>query len=591
MVDKKENEGKHMESIVSNFFLGEINEDDVFPFPIFKSDDKELLNEIIPIIDKFADSVDSEKLDKEAKIPDEILKKLSEMGLYGLSVPDKYGGMDLNTSSYARVFSTLAEMDASIVTMLGAHQSIGFKALLNEGTEEQKKKWLPHLSSGEKIAAFCLTEPGSGSDAYSIKTKAIDNGDGTYSISGQKLWITNANLADFYSVFCKTQHDVNGEIKEKITCFIVEKGMEGLSFGEKEDKMGIRASETRAVFFDNVRVPKENILGELGRGFKVAMNVLNNGRLSLGSACIGCMKSLLSLATNHAKERKQFGKSICEFEMIQDKLVNMAAHIYATESIAYMTTGNIDRGLEDYSLESAICKVYSSEALWKIADSSLQIAAGIGYMKEYPYERLMRDSRINLIFEGTNEILRCFIALSGVRKPSEKLREIGKISDVSSALSNPIKSLGIFSEFAFKRISRIISSTSLSKVDSQLIDLAGKFSSMLSGFSLKVENVLINHGKKIVDREIIQENIADMAINLYVMISVLSRTTFILKSKNFSDDTKEYCLQLNNYAFKNARRDFIKAFKEINKKKHKTITDVSNTICKMNGYGIDILEL
>lgn len=340
-------------------------------------------------------------------------------------------------------------------------------------------------------------------------------------LQDKKSWITNAQLAEFYSVFCKTDHVVNGETKEKITCFIVEKDRAGISFGE-EDKMGIRASETRAVYFDKVIVPAENIIGEEGMGFKIAMNVLNTGRLSLGSGSVGGMKAMLKQATFHAKNRKQFGDAIINYGLIQEKIAHMAANIYASESMVYMTTGKMVQGMEDYAIESAMCKVYCSENLWATVDQALQIAAGNGYMKEYPFERAMRDSRINLIFEGTNEILRIFIALMGIRGPSESLKELGKISDVSKAIQDPIKSLGLITEFAKNRISKMISSRVLTGAHKDLEEYANAYSEMLNEFSIKVENILMKLGKKIIGNELPQMRLANMAIELYAQVCVLA---------------------------------------------------------------------
>jgi len=580
-----------MDSIVGSFFYGEINEDNVFPFPHFSEEQVEFGKEMTNAVNKYCeDSIDGEKMDEEAKIPEEVIKGLAELGLCGMAVEEQYGGLELDYSLYSRVFAEVASFDGSVATMLGAHQSIGYRALLNEGTQEQKDKWLPKLATGESMAAFCLTEPGSGSDAYSIKTKAIDNGDGTYTITGQKLWITNAGMAEFYSVFCKTDHEVNGETKEKISCFIIEKGMEGVSFGEKENKMGIRASETRAVYFDKVKVPKENILGELGKGFKIAMNVLNSGRLSLGAGCVGGMKTILKLATEHSKGRKQFGQPIAEFGMIQEKLTEMAARCYATESIVYMTTGNMCKGLNDYYLETAVCKIYGSESLWKVVDTGLQIAAGNGYMKEYPYERIMRDTRINLIFEGTNEILRCFLALSGVRGPSEGLKELGKVTDVSKALQDPIKSLGVLTNFAKNRVTKMIGQRSISKVHPELEEYAGYFNSMLGGFSIQVENTLMKYGKKIIHNELPQQRLANMAIELYVMVAVLSRTTSIMEKKDVDQAKKDYVMNLAKVALRESRSTFVRNLKEMTSNQDKLIAETSKQVCDNDGYGLDIID-
>ncbi|TNE95499.1 MAG: acyl-CoA dehydrogenase [Deltaproteobacteria bacterium] len=591
MSEETTNQKTKINSVAAGFFYGQIDESAVFPFPHFTEEQKEMALAMNDAVNKFAeDKIDSEKFDEEAMIPEEIIQGCAELGLMGLAVGEEFGGMGLDYTLYSRVFSEIAGHDGSVATMLGAHQSIGYRALINEGTEEQKAKWLPKLATGEAIAAFCLTEPSSGSDAYSIKTKAVDNGDGTYTITGQKLWITNGGRADFYSVFCKTDHEVDGQTVEKITCFIVEKTMEGVSFGEKENKMGIRASETRAVYFDKVVVPKENILGEHGKGFKTAMNVLNSGRLSLGSGCVGGMKSIIKLAVEHAKGRKQFGAPIADFGLIQEKIAGMVSRTYALESIVYMTTGNMTRGMDEYYIESAICKVFGSESLWSVVDTALQIAAGNGYMKEYPYERIMRDSRINLIFEGTNEILRCFIALSGLKGPSESLKELGKISEVSSFLQDPIKSLGVLKDFASHRISNMFMTKSLSQVHPELQEQADVFTSQLSGFAIAVENTLIKYGKNIIGNEYPQGRIADMAIELYVQLAVIARTTSILNNDSIEQDKKDYCLKMAKLALRDSRWRSVAAMKGMTKNLDKTVKEVSDLACKFEGYGLDIID-
>ena len=585
------NPSGQIESVVGSFFFGQINESLIFPYPHFSDGQVEMAKEMTAAVDQFAkDNINGEKFDREAHLPKEVIQGLAEMGLLGLGVPEDLGGLGLDYSLYCRVFAQVAAHDGAVATMIGAHQSIGYRALLNEGTEEQKKKWLPRLASGEVIAAFCLTEPGSGSDAYSIKTKAVDNKNGTYTITGQKLWITNGGLAGFYSVFCKTEHEVEGKIVEKISCFIVEGGSPGLSFGEKENKMGIRASETRAVYFDKVVVPKENILGELGKGFKIAMNVLNSGRLSLGAGCVSGMKMILDLATNHASNRKQFDRPIAEFGLIQEKLTKMAAMTYAAESVVYLSTGNMIKGMNDYYMETAVCKIYGSECLWATIDMAMQIAAGNGYMKEYPYERIMRDTRINMIFEGTNEILRCLLALSGVRGPSEDMKELGKISDVGSALHDPIKSLGVFTKFARKRMSNMMGSKTLTKAHPELKEQAEKFSSLLGKFAIAVEDTLIKYGKKIVDNELPQGRLADMVIDLYVIISVISRTTAILNSSKATQEQKDYVLRMTKYICNDSGRKIRRNLKAVSKNNDKLVVKISESVVKAGGYGLDIID-
>lgn len=578
-------------SIAKAFFFGQVDEQNAFPFPHWNAESVEMGKSLVDAVQKYAETFESGKYDRDAELPKEILQGLAELGLFGLAVPEELGGLNLSYGLYARVFSEIAAFDGSIATTLGAHQSIGFKALMNEGSEAQKKKWLPKLASGECVAAFCLTEPGSGSDAYSIKTKAVKNAQGNYVINGQKLWITNGGLAGFYSVFCKTEHEGEGGKKvEKISCFIVEKERTGVSFGQKEDKMGIRASETRAVFFDNVEVPAENLIGELGKGFKIAMNVLNTGRLSLGSGSVGGMKTVLKMATAHAKGRKQFGKSISEYGMVQEKIALMAANIYASESVIYLTTGKIEQGMVDYSMESAICKVFCSEKLWDTVDKGLQIAAGNGYMREYPYERLMRDARINLIFEGTNEILRVFIALTGIKDPSDSLKELGKIADVSAALADPIKSVGVVGQFMRRRITQMISTKTLGHIHPDLEALNDNFSAMLQEFAIKVENTLFKLGKNIIGNEMPQMRLANCAIELYVQLAVLSRTTAILNSTKIPEGDKKYIKDLTHLVCTNSKQTFMKNVKRLFSSYDAHLPRVSDEVCKRDGIGFDIID-
>jgi acyl-CoA dehydrogenase family member 9 len=322
----------------------------------------------------------------------------------------------------------------------------------------------------------------------------------------------------------------------------------------------------------------------------LAMNILNNGRLSLGAGCVGGMKTLLKLAAGHAKNRKQFDRPISEFALIQEKLAKMASYIYSTECIVYMTTGNMCKGMEDFYLETAACKIYGSEALWSCVDMGLQIAAGNGYMKEYPYERIMRDSRINLIFEGTNEILRAFLALSGVKGPSEGLAELGKISNVSKALHDPIKSLGVLTNFAKNRFSKIIGSARLTEQHEAFGLYAKKLSANVSSFSLAVEDTLLKYREKIVDHELPLKRISDMAIDLYVMIAVISRTSKILNDKSIPQDKKDYCLRLAKMSLKDRNSRFKKSLREMGNNQDLLIKQLSDDVVKCEGYGLDIID-
>ena len=394
-------------------FCGRIIQPSFWPFPEMPGEQKEMLEMVLDSVDRFFEDKqdDFREWDEASKQPEEFIQGLRELGLFGLIIPEEYGGIGLSNAGYSRVLQQSSRYDSSASLTIGAHSSIGMKGLLLFGSDAQKEKYLPRLASGELTAAFCLTESGSGSDAASIKTKATKNPDGGWTLNGEKIWITSGGIADFYTVFARTDSDAG-----KISAFFVERAFPGVSTGLNEHKLGIRSSSTTTVNFSDVRLPAENLLGEEGKGFKIAMSILNNGRTGLGGGAVGGMKTCIALAAKQAIERKQFGQRISEFGLIRKKIAEMTVDCFAAESAVRMVAQYIDSGYTDYSVEAAISKVFASEAMFRTANESLQIAAGNGFMKEFPYERFMRDSRILTIFEGTSEILRLFIALSGMKE-------------------------------------------------------------------------------------------------------------------------------------------------------------------------------
>nr|XP_025847349.1 acyl-CoA dehydrogenase family member 9, mitochondrial isoform X1 [Vulpes vulpes] len=514
-------------AFAKQLFLGKIEKKEVFPFPEVSQDELNEINQFVGPLEKFfTEEVDSERIDREGKIPNETLEKLKNLGLFGMQVPEEYGGLGLSNTMYARLGEIIG-LDGSIAVTLAAHQAIGLKGIILAGNKEQKAKYLPRLASGEHIAAFCLTEPTSGSDAASIKTRATLSEDKKhYILNGSKIWITNGGIANVFTVFAKTQVVASdGSVKDKITALIVERDFGGVTNGKPEDKLGIRGSNTCEVHFENTKVPIENVLGEVGGGFKVAMNILNSGRFSMGSLVAGMLKKLMEMTAAYACTRKQFNKNLSEFGLIQEKFALMAQKTYVMESMAYLTAGMLDQpGFPDCSIEAAMVKVFSSEGAWQCVSEALQVLGGSGYMRDYPYERLLRDSRILLIFEGTNEILRMYIALTGLQHAGRiltaRINELkrGNVTTVIETVSQRLRdSLGRTVDLGL--------TGKLGAVHPSVADSANKLEENVYYFGRTVETLLLRFGKTIVEEQMVLKRVANILINLYGMTAVLSRAT------------------------------------------------------------------
>ena len=515
-------------SVVKNLIAGRILDEHIFPFPSLREKDREVLGMMLDAIDQFLGPKhqDFNRWDRDAAQPAEFIQGLRDLGLFGLIIPEEHGGLGLSNASYARVLSQSSTHDSSTTLTFGAHSSIGMKGILLFGTAEQKSRYLPKLASGEMIAAFCLTESGAGSDAASIRTQAVKQDDGSWILNGEKIWITNGGIADLYTVFARTASPAG-----KITAFVVEASWPGVSHGHHEDKMGIRASSTTTVSFADVRVPAHNVLDTEGKGFKVAMAILNNGRTGLGGGAVGGMKAIIALATQQAKVRRQFGQPIAEYGLIREKISQMTLECFAAESVVWMVAHYIDSGIEDYSMEAAISKVFASEAIQRSAYEALQIAAGSGFMRDYPYEQIMRDCRILTIFEGTNEVLRLYIALSGLKDAGKSLGELR--TAVDDIFNHPIKGFGVLTDYAERRLTQATGvgrDKILAPLPPALREAAGIYERYTLELAKACDFLLRKHGKSIADRQHDLKRVADIGIDLFVGLCALSRAAALSRA-------------------------------------------------------------
>ena len=584
MLDTSSRKALQLASPAKGLFLGEIRSEVLMPFPSIAPAEQETLRFVIESIDKFMAEKgdDFRRFDVAGEQPHEYVEELKSLGLFSLIIPEEFSGLGLSNSGYARVLQQTSRYDASTSLTIGAHSSIGMKALLLFGTPEQKAKYLPRLATGELIAAFCLTESGSGSDAASVKTHAVKNADGSWVLNGEKIWITNGGTAGFFTVFAKTEGDGG-----KMTGFIVERDWPGVSTGPKEDKMGIRASCTTTVRFDNVRVQPECVLGEEGKGFKVAMAVLNNGRTGLGGGCVGAMKRLIELSVAQATHRKQFGKSISEFQLIKDKIATMTALCFASESIVCVVGHLIDSGSDDFSVEAAMSKVYVSEALWTVADEALQIAGGNGFMRDFPYERVVRDCRINRIFEGTNEILRLYIGLSGMKDPGEALKDLAR--GLKGIFNDPIKGFGILTDYASKKVGQLtpIGRERFTGLAEVLASDALVFEQGVAKLAQAVETTLSRYRKGIIEQQLATRRVADVAIDLFVGMCVLARVNTLIQERGVAACTDEVRVVkvLTNFS----RVRITNNLKALIKNADSDSLALAESVLAKGGYGWDVL--
>ena len=517
-------------SFAKSLFCGEIHEEMVFPWPEPDPAEQDRVRGLIAAAQGIGERIDSREIEEKRWLGKDLVRDLGEAGLCGLYVPEQYGGQGLSQTGYARVFETFAQIDATLSIVMGVHQSIGFKGIHLFGTDDQNARLLPDLAAGRKLAGFALTEPNAGSDAYHVQTRAVHQPDGSWILNGEKRYIGNGGTGSVFTTFARCELDG----RDTHVALIVERSMKGFQVGGRYDTMGLRGNDLRRLYFHDVRVPPENVLGEPGEGFRIAMHILNNGRIGLGTGSVGATKGLLDRAIDHVKERRQFGHPLADFELVQDKIGWMVSHLFGLESMCYLTCGLVDAGVPDYSLESAICKVSATEFLWYAANRVMQLKGGAGYMRDEPYEKVLRDIRIFPIFEGANDVMRAFIALSGMKPVGEKLSELGEVG-----LGDPIGSIGVLVDYVSGRIQREVRPDRITAAHPELSDLADSVADQVKQLRDVSESLLRKHKRDIVERQFAQKRIADSIADLYAQIAVLSRVTRIFEDQGVEPSGQE----------------------------------------------------
>ncbi len=507
------------DSPARGLFLGRID-DSFYPYPHQDPEERETTEMAVQAFREWAaDNLDPEAIDRDQEIPESVRSGLAELGILGTIIPEEYGGYGFGMTSYCRMVEEVTRLDGSLAVFIGAHLSIGTKPLLNYGNEEQKRKYLPGIAEGNPLCSFALTEPEAGSDAGSLKTKATWDPEGNcFRLNGNKIWITNGGYAGLFTVFARAEgvpEALGG--RDGITAFLVERGAPGFTNGPSEHKLGIRGTSTVELAFDGTPVPVENVLGTPGEGLKIALHTLETGRLSLGAGGAGASKELVRMAIEHARERKQFRRPIADFGMIREKLGRMASWAYAVDAAVYLTSGLHDRAGLNLSVETGYCKVFGSETLWQVVNDAIQVVGGIGYMAEYPYQRYLRDARINLIFEGANEVMRLAETLVALREPGTLVTRAVKAEKEGLGRAAIEEILG------YER--RVDRAGVPSWVAEPLRGDGEKLAAAIGAFADRVEEIVRKHRRAILREQYTIRRLADGAIQLFGATASLSRAS------------------------------------------------------------------
>jgi alkylation response protein AidB-like acyl-CoA dehydrogenase len=556
--------GKHTTGFVKRLFRGEFDAHRVFPYP---EPSREIQEQTNSFVEKFRQTLDEhldpDWNDRHATIPASTIRALADTGFLGLTIPKEYGGRGMPQYSYCKAIEEVAQRCGGTSVMTGAHQSIGLRAIVLFGNDQQKQMLKP-LANGDEIAAFALTEPEAGSDAANVQTRAVfDPVKNVWRINGQKRWITNGGIANVLTVLAKTEVDTPQGKKDKVTAFIVRPEMPGFRVVDPNlEKVGIRGSMQAKLEFNNLEVPAENVLGEVGKGLRVGLSVLDYGRLSFGAGCTAVARECLRLSTEHARRRVQFGEPLGKFGLIQEKIARMAAMTYAMEATTYLVVNAFDQGEEDIMLESALLKVFASDELWTIVNDTIQLHGGMAFFCDQPLERMMRDSRLNSIGEGANEVMRLFIA-------GTALGDIGK--EMQSLVKRPGKLIGTMGK-------RLLGAARVPVEHPLLRDEASWIARKTSRLGRESLFLLNRYREGIIQQQFKLERLATVAIALYTSTAVISKLDKDLSRK--SPEEMERDLKAGKLYVQIAMKRAQKAFEGLrgDESTDRQMVDLSNII-------------
>lgn len=506
-------------SFAKQLYFGNIEASSLFPFPTQSKEEKQKDDEFLKEIKSFVETqIDPDAIDRNSEIPQSVIVGLAKLGILGMTIPKEYGGLGRSQALYCKCMEMIAARCGATAVFVNAHQSVGLKALLLFGTEEQKKKWLPPLAKGDMLAAFSLTEPNAGSDASGIETRAIyDPEKKVWRINGQKQWTTNGSIAGMLTVMARTEIETPQGKLDKITAFLVTPDMPGFEIlNPGLEKVGIRGTKTTNLAFKNVEVPEANILGPLGGGLKVCLTVLDYGRTTFGATCTGVAKYLVKRAVEQAQNRYQFKRPIGSFSLVKKKIALMSAFTYAMESTTLLTAAFVDLEIEDFMLEAAMLKVFCSDSLWNILYDTMQIYGGRSFFTTEPFERMMRDARLNMIGEGSNEVMRAFIGVVGMRDVGMQLK--GLLDSIKA----PIKEFSVLKGHLQGWLTRV-SLPLIPTKSEELQQLAIGLARRVRSFGMSVAKLLVRNREAILEKQLLLDRIATAGMSLYTASAVLSR--------------------------------------------------------------------